>query len=437
MKKFVENDAYYEWSFIKEASVGFRSRVCRARRRMRGKGVDRSEKEPTKQMHVLITVNASWNVANFRRGLIEALLDDGHRVTVLAPIDEHSQQLVEMGCRFVPLEMEVKGLSPRRDIGLALRFLRHFRRERPDLIFSYTIKNNIFGAFAARMLGIPFVPTITGLGTAFLSGPLLQRLAESLYRLAFRSVPEVFFQNSDDRNFFLERRLITEDKALLVAGSGVDLARFSMSKIVDSGPAATFLMIGRVLRDKGILEYVEAARLVRAKYPRAHFIVLGRLDAKNRTAILAETVKKWVDEEIITHIDYTDDVRPIIAKADCIVLPSYREGTPRTLLEGAAMGRPIITTDVPGCRQVVDDGRTGFLCEARSVDSLRDAIMKFMELPYCKRIGMGRAGRTKVEREFDEINVVDAYRQTVDRIGLSSSGESRMIESTQLFQGSI
>ncbi len=433
-EKIVENYVSYEYSFIKEAFVGLRTRVCRARRDMRGQGVNRSAKEPTKQMHVLITVNASWNVANFRRGLIEALLADGHRITVLAPIDEHSQQLVEMGCRFIPLEMKVQGLSPPRDMGLLLRFLRHFRRERPDMVFSYTIKNNIFGALAARMLGIPFVPTITGLGTAFLSGPLLQGLAEFLYRISFRSVREVFFQNSDDRDFFLERGLITKDKALLVGGSGADLAHFSMSEIADSGRGVTFLMIGRVLRDKGVLEYINAARLVKKDYPRAHFMLLGKVGADNRSAISAETVKEWVDEGIVCHIDYTDDVRPVIAKAECVVLPSYREGAPRTLLEGAAMGRPIITTDVPGCRQVVEDGRTGFLCEARSSKSLRDAMVRFIKLSHRRRVEMGRAGREKIERQFSERAVIDAYRQSLTRIVGGSHGGKGAAASTTFNQ---
>lgn len=367
-------------------------------------------------MHILITVNAAWNLANFRRSLIEKLIADGHQVTALAPLDEHAAKLREIGCRFVPLEMDVKGLAPHRDLGLVLRFWRHFRRERPDAILSFTIKNNIYGAFAAGALGIPFMPTITGLGTAFLSGALLERVAERLYRTAFRNAEQVFFQNKDDRAFFLERRLVAPEKARLVAGSGIDLKHFVPTAMRDSGSAPGFLMIGRVLRDKGVCEYVEAARMVKERYPEATFTLLGRLDAKNRTAIDAATVRAWEDAGILSHQGHTPDVRPQIGEAACLVLPSYREGTPRTLLEGAAMARPVITTDVPGCREVVEDGRTGLLCNVGSAESLRDAMIRFIELPHGTRVAMGQAGRAMMERQFDEGSVIDAYRECLARV---------------------
>lgn len=375
-------------------------------------------------MHILITVNACWNVANFRRGLIKALLADGHRITVLAPRDEFSGQLAEMGCRVIPLKMDRKGISPSRDIGLVMRFLGHFRRERPDVILSYTIKNNIYGAFAARVLRIPFVPTVTGLGTAFLSGAILQYLAEILYRAAFSTAATVFFQNSDDFDFFVERGLVRRDQARLVAGSGIDLRRFTPSEVSNSGEAATFVMIGRILRDKGVIEYIEAARMIRERYSRASFLLLGRLDAENRGAIAREKVQEWQRDGTVSHLESVADVRPFIRDADCVVLPSYREGAPRTLLEASAMGRPVIASDVPGCRAVVENGVTGLLCDARSAESLRDALSNFIELPYLRRVEMGRAGRAKMEREFDEIGVIDVYRQAIGNIGAAVQAET-------------
>ena len=178
-------------------------------------------------MHILLTVNAAFNVVNFRKGLVEALLSDGHRVSVLAPADDRSSEIADMGCRFAPLAMDVKGLSPARDVALVQRYVRHFRQERSDAVLGYTIKNNIFGALAVRLTGTPFVPTITGLGTAFLSGPLLQGVVLRLYRVAFRKVPAVVFQNRDDLGLFVARKLLKDNQAVLVPGSGIDLERFA------------------------------------------------------------------------------------------------------------------------------------------------------------------------------------------------------------------
>ncbi|MBK1634196.1 glycosyltransferase family 4 protein [Rhodovulum adriaticum] len=368
-------------------------------------------------LHLMITVNAAWNLVNFRRGLIAALLADGHRVTVLAPPDEATATLSAMGCRVVPLRMDRKGLSPLRDAGLMLRFWRHMGRERPDAVLSYTIKNNIFGALAARLRGIPFVPNVTGLGTAFLSGRALQRLVETLYRTAFAGVPVVFFQNGDDRALFLDRNLLRSEQARLLPGSGIDTGRFAPAPLPGTAPEApVFLMIARVLRDKGVEEYVQAARRIRADWPGARFRLLGPLGAENRTAIPRETVEAWQAEGAIDYLGAVPDVRPVIAAADCIVLPSYREGMPRTLLEAAAMARPVIATDVPGCRDALVDGETGFLCAVRDGDSLARACARFIALTPQERAAMGTAGRTRIERDFDERHVIAAYREVLARI---------------------
>lgn len=362
-------------------------------------------------MHILLTVNASFNVVNFRKGLIQALLADGHTITVLAPADDRSAEITEMGCRFVPLVMDVKGLSPARDVALVLRYVQHFRKERPDVVLSYTIKNNIFGSFAARLTGTPFIPNITGLGTAFLSGPLLQGVVLRLYREAFRNVPAVIFQNREDLDLFLTRKLVKETQAVVVPGSGIDLKRFAPRVAPEQDGPLTFLMISRLLKDKGVLEYAEAARQVRRDHPDVRFQMLGPIGSENRSALDAKTVETWQREGIIAHLGSTNDVRPHIAAADCVVLPSYREGAPRTLIEAAAMARPLITTDVTGCRTVVEDGVNGFLCQVRDSASLADACRQFIEKTPLERRTMGTAGREKMEREFDQELVINAYRQ--------------------------
>jgi len=362
---------------------------------------------------VLLTVNAAWNIWNFRRPLVAMLLADGHEVIVLAPKDDSVPKIEALGCSFHHLEMSVQGLNPLKEPKTLLRLRRHFRELKPDVILSFTIKNNIFGAIAAKSAGIPFVPNVTGLGTAFLSGGLLERVAVMLYKTAFRNLPAVFFQNEDDRNLFLERGLVTDAQARSLPGSGIDLDWFAAAAYPSEEGAPHFLMVARLLRDKGVLEYVDAARRVKARHPEARFQLLGATDAENRTAIDRETVQDWEKEGAIEYLGTVDDVRPMIEAAQCVVLPSYREGAPRTLIEAASLARPLIATDVPGCRAVVDNGKTGFLCKPRSGESLAEACEAFLGLSPEERAALGRAGRAKMEREYGQSIVVEAYRKVL------------------------
>ena len=367
-------------------------------------------------MHILMTVNAAWNIWNFRRPLVEALASDGHRITVLAPPDDAAPELERLGCRVRPLEMSVKGLNPLEDLKLQRRFGQVFRDERPDAVLSYTIKNNIFGARAAKRTAVPFIPNVTGLGTAFLSGKLLQTVTEQLYRRSFAALPMVFFQNEDDRDLFLDRRMVRAEQARLLPGSGIDLQRFAPAPMPALEDAPVFLMIARLLRDKGVVEFVDAARRVKARHPQARFQLLGAVGSVNRSAIGRETLDAWVAEGVVEYLGTTNDVRPAITAASCVVLPSYREGAPRTLIEAAAMARPLIATDVPGCRAVVDRDVSGYLCAVKSAESLADAMERFLALSPEAQRAMGAAGRTKMEREFDQRLVVDAYREALDLI---------------------
>jgi len=364
-------------------------------------------------LHVMLTVNAAWNVWNFRRPLVKSLLETGHRVTILAPEGERVEDLRAMGCRFVALEMDVKGLNPLQDFRLMRSFRRIFFTEVPDVVLSYTIKNNLFGAMAARTCGIPFIPNVTGLGTAFLSGGPLQRIAEFLYRRAFRNLKTVFFQNTDDRDLFLERRLVTAEQSIVLPGSGIDLNDFAANPYPVDEKEIRFLLIARLLRDKGIYEYIDAARRLKTKGIPVRFQLLGAADSQNRTAISRETLAEWEAEGVVEYLGTTSDVRPHVARAHCVVLPSYREGAPRTLIEAASMARPLIATDVPGCRAVLDDGITGYLCAAKSGKSLAEACLRFVYLPEKARVAMGQAARAKMVAEFDQAIVVAAYQRAI------------------------
>ena len=366
-------------------------------------------------MHILMTANVAWNIWNFRKPIVHELLDRGHRVTVLAPPDETVADLEDLGCRFRPLEMNAKGLSPFEGFKLVGHFKRVFREEVPDVVLSYTIKNNLFGAMAAKAVGIPFLPNVTGLGTAFLSGGTLEKLAKLLYRNAFRQLPVVFFQNEDDRDLFVSSGMASRDQAKLLPGSGIDLDHFHAADYPHANIPTVFLMIARLLRDKGVYEFVDAARQVKRHRPEVRFQLLGATGSENRTAIGTGIVQAWVDAGIVEYLGTAPDVRPAISAGSCVVLPSYREGAPRTLIEAAAMARPLIATDVPGCRAVVDRDVTGYICRAQDASSLADAITRFLDLPYEKQAEMGRAGRAKMEREYDQKIVVGAYLEAIQR----------------------
>ncbi len=367
-------------------------------------------------MHIVLTANSTWNILNFRRSLVKAMQEDGHEITILAPPDASVNDVKALGCRFVPLKMDIKGLSPVSDLVLLATLKLKLRKLSPCAILSFTIKNNIFGALAARSLGILFIPNVTGLGTAFLSSGIVRRIAVWLYQKSFRKLPVVFFQNPDDRDLFVSLGITKMEQCRLLPGSGIDLSEFSSAPPLSSG-RIRFLMISRLLRDKGVIEYFEAAQQIKEAHPNVDFQLLGPLTAENRTAISVKTLKQWEKTGAIEYLGESNDVRSEIAAADCVVLPSYREGAPRTLIEAAAMSRPLIATDVPGCRAVLEDGRTGFLCAPRDAKSLAAACEKILSLTPVERANMGLLGREKMEKEYDHVWVIDAYRKALRQFG--------------------
>ncbi len=370
----------------------------------------------------MLTANMAWNLAHFRAPLIAALGAAGHELVALSPADHGVGALEAAGVRHVPLALDHKGTSPWRDAQLIRAMTRAFCAEAPDIVLSFTIKNNIYGAFAARRAGVPFLPNVSGLGTAFLNAGWLERITVELYRKAFRPLPMVFFQNGDDAELFLGRALVRPAQVAVVPGSGIDLARYAPAPAPE-GDGPVFLLIARLLRDKGVGEFVEAARALKARLPGARFQLLGPAGAENRTAIPETEVAAWVAEGLVDYLGATDDVRPFIAAADCVVLPSYREGTPRTLLEGAAMGRPLVASDVPGCREVIEDGVNGYLCPVRDSAGLAEALSRVAADGPAQRAEMGRAGRKLVEQRFDQAIVVRHYRDAI--AALTGPGETR------------
>ncbi|HET7816320.1 MAG TPA: glycosyltransferase family 4 protein [Sphingomicrobium sp.] len=362
---------------------------------------------------ILISANSCWNVVNFRAGLIRALRKIGYRVVVAAPDDQSRPRLADLGTHFVPVPIDSSGISVVADLRLLARYLRVFQELRPSAFLGFTAKPNIYGSLAARAVGAKIINNVSGLGTVFIKQGPLTALVTQLYRIAFRASATVFFQNRDDLELFVGKRIARRGQAQLLPGSGVDLERFKPPAAAAGAGPFRFLLVGRLLWDKGVGEYVEAARIVRRSYPQARFQLLGPAGANNRTAIPSAVLDRWQDEEIIDYLGESDDVRTAMEQADCVVLPSYREGLPRALLEGSAMGKPLIATDVPGCRDVVVDGNTGYLCKERSADSLAAAMVKMIETPASERLSMGALGRRKIEQEFCETRVIAKYLEAL------------------------
>ena len=366
---------------------------------------------------ILISINTTWNLLNFRAGLINGLISSGFEIIAVAPPDKYVAELELLGCRFVNLEMDNQGTSPVLDLLLLWRYWQLLKREKPDLCLFYTVKPNVYGSLASGFCNIPFINNVSGLGSVFIQDGLLWRFVSALYRLAFRNSKRVFFQNRDDLGLFLKNKLVKVELTGVLPGSGINLHRFTHVDDADLKPRTSqfrFLLIARMLKDKGVVEFVNAAQLLKESGVKAEFCLLGFLDVENPAAISSEQMKQWTDQGFVKYLGTSNDVREHIAMADCIVLPSYREGTPRTLLEAAAMAKPIITTDVVGCKEVVEHGVNGFLCEVKNAEDLALKMKEMLFLSEDQRKLMGQNGRIKMEKEFDEQIVIHKYLKAID-----------------------
>ncbi len=368
---------------------------------------------------ILLSSRCAWSLVNFRSGQMTWLKNGGDEVIGAAAADGFENNLEPMGIKFVGLPVPFRSINPLADLRLFWHFYRMYRRERPEIVHHFTIKPVIYGSIAAKCAGVPrIVNTITGLGFVFTdcASPWLRKLVELQYKTALMCSHFTFFQNEDDRTLFTKQKLVKHDKTGLVPGSGVNTEKFAPTydgEAITDHPVV-FLMVARLLRDKGVYEFVEAAEKVRKHFPDARFQLLGKRDVHNPSVVPQEDLTRWTNSGLIEYLGEVTDVRKILSDADVIVLPSYREGTPRSLLEAAAMGKPIITTDTVGCREVVDEGVNGLLVPVKDAEALSLA-MRAMVSDSEKRQRMGIAGREKIVREFDETIViqkcVDVYRR--------------------------
>ncbi len=362
---------------------------------------------------IFFTSNTAWNLAHFRAPLLHAFAKRGFLLVALVPVDASISKLQDMGCEVEPLTVQPHGRNLWADFSLFWSYIGLLRRYRPVALLSFTVKPNIYGGLAARLLSITQIGNVSGLGTAFIQGGWLGKLVEWLYRLGLGGAKTIFFQNPDDRDLFLAKRLVREKQAALLPGSGVDLDYFKPLGGRSAGEQNSFLLlfIGRLLGDKGLMELFQAVKLL--KDPALRLLILGPDGGTNPTVITPEVLAQWRQDPQVELLGPADDVRPFIDAADCVVLPSYREGTPRSLLEAAAMGKPLIATDVPGCRQVVRDGHNGYLCRVKDPYDLARAMRQLMQLSPEQRQAMGQASRKLAEEVFDERLVVKKYLEAL------------------------
>lgn len=366
---------------------------------------------------IAITSNTSWYLYNFRKNTIISLIKAGFEVYTISPIDEYSEKLEILGAKHIDIKINSSSKNPLIDLYTLISFYRIFNKFKFNVILNFTPKNNIYGTLAAKLNKIKTINNIAGLGTLFINDNLTSKLARNLYKYSQKYADKVFFQNNDDLSLFLEKKYVKKSQIDRLPGSGVDLSRFKLA-LSENKKQLRFLLIARMLYEKGITFYVDAARILKEKYgDSVEFCLLGFVGVNNPSAITHEQMSNWVSEGIINYLGTSDTVEHEITQADCIVLPSfYREGVPKTLLEAGAMGKPIITTDNVGCRETVNHGFNGYLCQPKSVSSLVNTIDTFINLSYEEKLIMGRNSRKKIETEFDELIVINKYLDALKEI---------------------
>lgn len=358
---------------------------------------------------IAITANTCWYILNFRKNTIVRLINEGYTVIACAPEDDYLHSLVELGCIYKKINIDKSGLNPLKDLKTIYEFYAAFKKFKVNAVLNFTPKNNIYSTMAAKLAGAKVINNIAGLGTAFSNSGFLNFIVRTLYKFSQKNADYIFFQNKDDADIFKNLGIVSTRTDIL-PGSGVDLNRFAFTPAINDG-VTRFALIARLLRDKGITQYAESARALKAKYgDGVEFLLVGFVDDINPRSISSAEIDKWVGDGYVQYLGISNSIEQIVGGVDCVVLPSfYREGVPKSLLEAAAMGKPIVTTDNVGCRETVEDGVTGLLCQTRSVKDLCEKLDLIINMPFEQRLMMGRAGRDRVVKLFDEKIVIDKY----------------------------
>lgn len=361
-----------------------------------------------KTKRILIIANLDLGLYKFRKALIQRLLDDGNDVYISLPNGTLVKKMEAMGCHFIETKVDRRGINPVTDFGLMLSYWNIMRNIKPDLVISYTIKPNIYGGMVSRLLRIPYAVNITGLGTAFQSEGFVKKLVTFLYKLSCRKAKTIFFENTGNQKVFLENNIIRKNQSCILSGAGIDLEEYPYTPYPKERSPIHFLFIGRIMKEKGMDELLEAAQHIKNEFLDTVFDIVGPMedDYKNQ-------IESLVKHGIIRYHGYQEDVKLLIKKSHCFVLPSYHEGMANTLLEAGSMGRPLITSRIHGCMEAVEEGKSGYLIKVQDEEELEDAIREFIRLPYEEKEKMGQASRRMMERRFDKRKVVE---KTVEQL---------------------
>jgi glycosyltransferase involved in cell wall biosynthesis len=366
---------------------------------------------------VAIVVNSAWAAYNFRFNLAKSLLNEGFEVVFIIPFDGKYSERLQLDFECCNLNINPNSLNLFKELKTLFNLYIIYKKVKPNLICHFTIKLNIYGSIASYLCGFPSIANITGLGSAFLNKGLFKFIAKFLYKFSLSFSSKVFLQNNDDLQYFLDEKVIDKSKIELLPGSGVDLKKFKYNPTIKN-KRFTFLMISRVIKDKGIYEYIEAIKIVRkiSKYNSIVFQILGEVNSAHNLAIDKSQIDQWSDEGLIEYMGTSDQVENYIIGCNCVVLPSYREGMPRAILEGFAIGRPCIVSDVAGCREIVEHKKNGLICEVKSSEDLANKMVTMLELSDHTREKYGKNGRKKIENNFDEKNVINLYLKSIRNI---------------------
>lgn len=362
-------------------------------------------------MRILLLANNVAGLISFRFEVVKAIIEQGHFITISAPFDKRMNELEAIGAKCVTTEIDRRGTNPVKDFMLICHYVNLIRKEKPDVVLSYTIKPNVYGGMVCRLYGIPQIVNITGLGTAVEKTSRIQKIVFLLYKIGLRKSRRIFFQNEENKRF-CEMHNLTPDCGSIIPGSGVNLIRFQLMDYPNDD-TVKFIFISRIMKQKGIEQYLDTAIAIREEYPNTEFHILGYCEDAYQ-----EKLKKLNNNKTIIYHGMTSDVRPFIANVHCIVHPTYYpEGMSNVLLESCASGRPVITTNRSGCKEIVDDGVNGFIVEQQNSEDLIGKVRKFLDLSFEEKKNMGIAARKKVEKQFDRNIIVKAYLEAIDSIG--------------------
>lgn len=367
---------------------------------------------------IILTANSSWYLYNFRGSSIKRLLSKDYKVICISPHDHYTSSLQSMGCNWHEIRMNSKTKNPFIDLRLTYDLFRAYKHYKPMVIFHFTIKPNIYGTWAATLLGIPSINNISGLGTAFLQSGLLNFFVRFLYKISQSFAHLIFCQNDEDYELLVNKNLVPKNKLYKLPGSGVDIKRFNptLKEHHPKNKIFTFLYVGRMLEDKGLLELVEAVSKMNSSGQICNLILCGFAQNDNHSDIPEPLLEAWSLLPGIFWMGPSDEVEQVMAGVDAVVLPSYREGMPKSILEALAMELPVVATNVPGCNNIVDNNINGFLCEARNSASLERALKKMLFISTEDRQKMGEEGRKKVKKYFDEEIVIQSLLDAVHSI---------------------